>query len=146
MIIAFLAIIVTGLAVVAPGTHLFELARKIRMSEEQYYTVQIIYLGWWIAGLLLPAAIVVNLIHAFAVGIGTLPAWLAFTAAALLILNLAIFMVWTRPVNTVTRNWTLRLENWRALRRQWEFSHAANAGVTVLAFGFAALAGLQATR
>lgn len=144
MVIAFLAIIVTGLAVVAPVAHLFELPRKIRMSEDQYFVVQIIYLGWWAVGLLLPAAIVINLIHAFTVGIGTQPGWLALAAVALLILNLAIFMVWTRPVNTVTRNWTVRLENWQALRRQWEFSHAANAGITLLAFCCAALAGLSA--
>ncbi|HYD04932.1 MAG TPA: hypothetical protein VEC60_04365, partial [Reyranella sp.] len=117
---------------------------KIRMAEDEYFVVQTIYLGWWLVGLLLPAAILLNLITAFAVGIGTLPASLALVAAGLLVLNLIVFMVWTRPVNTVTRNWTLRLENWRQLRRQWEFSHAANAGVTVLAFCFAALAGLHA--
>lgn len=144
MVIAFLANIVTGLAVIAPAAHFFELSHKIRMSEDQYFVVQTIYLGWWIPGLLLPAAILLNLAHAFLIGIDQRPAWFALAAVALLVLNLAIFMVWTRPVNVATKNWTLRLENWQALRRQWEYSHAVNAGITLLAFCCAALAGLQA--
>lgn len=145
MVIAFLAIIVTGLAVVAPAAYLFELPRKIKMSADQYFVVQTIYLGWWTVGLLLPIAIGTNIALALEVGINTLPSWLALTAAALLVANLVIFVVWTRPVNAITKNWAVRLENWRGLRRQWEFSHAANAGVTVLAFCFAALAALYST-
>lgn len=142
MVLAFLAIIVTGLAAVALVAHLFELSRKIRMQEEQYFIAQTIYLGWWIVGLLLPVAIVIDLAFALSIGIATLPSWLAMIAAALLVVNLVIFLIWTRPVNRVTKNWTVRRENWRALRPQWEFSHAANAGVTVLAFCLAALAAL----
>jgi hypothetical protein len=59
------------------------------------------------------------------------------------VLNLAIFLVWTQPVNTVTNNWALRLENWQTLRAQWEYSHAVNAGVTFLAFCATTLAALR---
>lgn len=45
MVLAFLAVLVTGLAVVAPLAHLFELSRKIRMTEDEYFVVQTIYLG-----------------------------------------------------------------------------------------------------
>src|SRR3954447_9463031 len=47
MLIQFLAIIVTGLAVIAPAARLFELPGKIRMSGDDYFVVQRIYLGWW---------------------------------------------------------------------------------------------------
>jgi hypothetical protein len=61
MIIRFLAIVVTGLAVIAPAAHLFELSGKIQMSEQDYFVVQRIYLGWWVVGLFLPAALILNL-------------------------------------------------------------------------------------
>lgn len=47
---------------------------------------------------------------------------------------LAIFALWTLPANQATENWTMIPGTWEALRRQWEYSHAAN---TVI--GFAAL-------
>jgi hypothetical protein len=144
MTVRFLAILVTGLALIAPGAHVYELARKIVMPREQYFVVQGIYRGWWIVGLLLPAALVANLALSYAVRADRLAFSLALGAAALIALNLAIFVIWTQPVNSVTNNWLVQTENWQALRRQWEFSHAANAGVTLLAFCFAILAALRA--
>src|SRR6478609_10253655 len=38
---------------------------------------------------------------------------------------------------------TLRPENWAALRRQWEYSHAVNAGVTFLAFCLATASAIR---
>jgi hypothetical protein len=144
MTVRFLAVLVTGLALIAPGAHVYELARKIVMPREQYFVVQGIYRGWWIVGLLLPAALVANLALSYAVRDDRLALLLALGAAALIALNLAIFVIWTQPVNSVTNNWLVQTENWQALRRQWEFSHAANAGVTLLAFCFAILAALRA--
>jgi hypothetical protein len=144
MTVRFLAVLVTGLALIAPGAHVYELARKIVMPREQYFVVQGIYRGWWIVGLLLPAALVANLALSYAVRADRLAFSLALGAAALIALNLEIFVIWTQPVNSVTNNWLVQTENWQALRRQWEFSHAANAGVTLLAFCFAILAALRA--
>lgn len=45
MIIRFLAVILTGLAIIAPAAHLFELPGKIHMSEDDYFVVQRIYNG-----------------------------------------------------------------------------------------------------
>jgi hypothetical protein len=145
MLIRFLAIIVTGLALIAPGAHLFEIYRKVQMSQDDYFVVQRIYLGWWMVGLLLPAALVLNLALAFAVRDDRFALWLALTAAVLIAANLAIFAGWTQPVNSATENWALRLQNWEALRRQWEFSHAINAGVTFLAFCATTAAVLRAS-
>ena len=143
-LIQFLAIIVTGLAVIAPGAHLFELPGKIHMSGDDYFVVQRIYLGWWIVGLLLPLSFLANLALAATVRHDTPAFWLAVAAAALIAVNLVIFVLWTQPVNTITENWAVRLENWQALRRQWEYSHAVNAGVTFLAFCAATIAALRA--
>jgi hypothetical protein len=64
-------------------------------------------------------------------------------AAALILLNLVVFAIWTRPVNFITDDWTVRLADWEALRRQWEYSHAANAGITLAAFCASTLAALH---
>ena len=145
-IVGFLATILTGLALVAPGAHLFELPNKIGLAENQYFIVQGIYQGWWMVGLALPAALLANLGLAIATRHQDRSAfWLALAAAALLAANLVIFFIWTQPANAATANWTTRPENWQALRQQWEHSHAVNAGVTFLAFCVATLASLRAS-
>jgi hypothetical protein len=138
----FLAILLTGLAVVAPAAHLFELPHKIVMAENQYFVVQGIYRGWWMIGLALPTALIANLALAIATRQDRATLMLTLFAAGLLALNLAIFFGWTNPANTATSNWTMRPENWRVLRAQWEYSHAINAGVTLLAFCCATAAGV----
>jgi hypothetical protein len=55
-------------------------------------------------------------------------------------------VIWTQPANAATQNFAVRPENWEALRRQWEYSHAINAGVTLAASSAAVLAGLRAAR
>lgn len=145
MIVRFVAVVVTGLALIAPGAHLFELPRKIMLPMEQYFIVQGIYRGWWIVGLLLPAALLANLALAHFARADRAAFSLALGAAALIALNLAIFVIWTQPVNSVTNDWLVQLENWEALRSQWEYSHAVNAFVTLLAFCLATLAALRAT-
>jgi len=54
-----------------------------------------------------------------------------------------IFYFFTYPVNVSTQNWTLMPDNWEALRRQWEYSHAVNAGITLSAFCLSILAALS---
>jgi hypothetical protein len=94
-------------------------------------------------GLFLPAAFLANLALAV-VARGDKPAlWLAVAAMGLIAINLTIFMIWTQPANAATQNWAIRPENWQALRQQWEYSHAVNAGVTFLAFCATTLAGLR---
>ena len=143
MIIRFLAILLTGLAVIAPAAHLFELHHKIQMSEQDYFVVQRIYVGWWAVGLFLPAALIANLALAVEVRDDKLALWLAVVAIALIVINLTIFMIWTRPVNVITDNWTVRPEDWQRSRRHWEYSHAVNVGVTLLAFCAATAASLR---
>jgi hypothetical protein len=142
MLVRFLAIVITGCALIAPSAHLFELSRKMRMSEDHYYIVQNIYLDWWIVGLLLPAALVADIVLALTVT-DRVSWWLAVSAVALVGINLATFAIWTRPVNLATDNWMKRLASWEAMRRRWEYSHAVNAGITLVAFCAATLAALR---
>jgi Domain of unknown function (DUF1772) len=144
-IVSFLAIVLTGLALVAPGAHLFELPNKIGLGESQYFTVQSIYRGWWLLGFALAAAFVANLGLAISVRhYDRMAFWLALGAAGLIVANLIIFFVWTQPVNAATANWTTRPENWQMMRQQWEYSHAVNAGVVFAAFCAATAASLRA--
>ncbi len=132
--IRFAAVIVTGMALIAPAAHLLELANKIGMETNDYFVVQRVYAGWWLVGLLLPAALLANLALVVAARADRSASRLALVAAALIALNLVIFFVWTQPANTATVNWTIQPENWRSLRREWEYSHAVNAGIMFIAF------------
>ena len=141
MIVRILAIILTGLALVAPMAHLYELPHKIALSKAQYFMVQEIYRGWFLVGFLLPLALIANLTLTFlSRGESRL---FAAAAAGFIVVNLIIFLIWTQPVNRVTDNWAIQTENWQQLRRQWEYSHAVNAGVTLLAFVAVTIAALK---
>jgi hypothetical protein len=134
----FFAVLLTGLALIAPGAHLYELANKMSLSKPEYSVVQKIYIGWWVAGLLLPLALIANLVLAYSENNP-----LALAAAALVLGNLIIFYFFTYPVNAATQNWTLMPDNWETPRNQWEYSHAVNAGITFFAFCLAILAALK---
>jgi hypothetical protein len=62
--VRFLAVILTALALVPTGAHFFELPNKIRLAQEQYFTVQGLYRGWSLFGFVLLGAIGANLVHA----------------------------------------------------------------------------------
>lgn len=125
----FFTVLLTGLALIAPGAHVYEIANKLPLPKAEYFVVQKIYIGWWVAGLLLPMSLLANLALAYAEH-----NLLALMAALLLLTNLIVFYVFTYPVNVETANWTVMSDNWESLRLQWESSHAFNAGVTLLAF------------
>ena len=59
--VRFFAVVLTALALVPAGAHFFELPNKIRLSQEQYFTVQGIYRGWALFGFVLFGAIGANL-------------------------------------------------------------------------------------
>jgi hypothetical protein len=49
-LLQFVAVILTALALVPSGAHMFELPHKIALTEEQYFVVQSIYRGWSLFG------------------------------------------------------------------------------------------------
>jgi hypothetical protein len=113
--------------------HLLELPRKIDLSREAYLTVQQIYRGWSLLGIVVLAALLSTFIltilvrHQRTAFILTLVAFLCMAAAHV------VFWTYTYPANQATNNWTVLPENWQALRTQWEYSHAIGAGLNLLA-------------
>jgi hypothetical protein len=123
----FLAIVLTALALVPGGAHLFELPNKISLDQEHYFIVQSIYRGWALFGFVLFPALAANVVAAAMLRGKGGAFWLAVLAILCIAANLTIFFAWTYPANVATDNWTTIPANWSELRRQWEYSHAANA-------------------
>ncbi len=141
--VQFAALVITALALVPSAVHLATLLNKIGLSQADYFTVQGIYRGWAIPGALWPTAIIFNAVLAYLVRAQQWPFWLAIGAASCFVLMLAIFLFWTLPANQETESWTSVPENWDTLRRQWEYSHAVNAGIVFMAFCLTALSVLS---
>jgi hypothetical protein len=132
--VQFLGIVLIALALVPVGSHLMELPNKIDLAQKQYFTVQAIYLGWAIpASIVLIGGLAASLVLTIMLRGQRAPFWLALAAVLLVGATLVIFFVWTYPANQATSNWTTVPENWRALRVQWEYSHAMNAVLTFIA-------------
>lgn len=132
-VVAWLAIVLTALALVPAGAHLLELPNKIRLADESYFVVQTIYRGWAWLGIVLIAALAADIAWAIRLrGQGTRFGLVA-AAAACIAATLVIFLVWTYPINQATQNWTVTPEDWTRLRVQWETAHAANALLTFVA-------------
>ncbi len=145
-VVEFLAILLMAIGLIPAGAHVFELFGKIGLDRDAYFTVQQIYAGWAYFGIVLIAAVVVNLILAVLLR-GERPAFIfAAMGLAAIVANLAIFFAFTFPENVATKNWTVIPENWEALRRQWEYSHAVNAVVMFAGFVSVTLAAFTAER
>jgi hypothetical protein len=128
----FIAMVLTALALVPGGAHLFALPNKIHLAAADYFIVQNIYRNWALFGVVLIAGIFANAVLAILLR-GQGPPF-AFTVILCLLATLAFFFVFTFPANQVTNNWTEVPANWEQLRRQWEFSHAVNACITFAGF------------
>ena len=138
-VVQFLAVVLTALALIPSGAHLFALPNKIGLAQEQYFIVQNIYRGWALLGAVLLGALVANLLLAIMLRGRSTPFVFALVAFLCIAATLAVFFIWTYPANQATTNWTTIPENWEQLRRQWEYSHAGNALVTFVAFCAVAL-------
>ena len=121
----------------SPRSHSFPAARissnKIGLDQDAYFTVQNIYRGWALFGIVLFGALAANLALAITVRRQRAPFGLAFVAFLLVAATLVIFFTWTYPANQATSNWTVVPANWQELRTQWEYAHATNAVLTFLA-------------
>lgn len=142
----FIALVLTALALVPVGAHLFALPNKIGMDETDYFVAQRIYDGWALLRVVLIGAIIANAAAAIASRRQAWPAALAGLAALLMLATLAIFFAFTFPANQATANWTTAPDDWQALRRQWEISHAVNAAITFAAFCSLSLAVILSRR
>lgn len=126
-VLFFITILATVIALGGALAHLFEMPRKMMLSREAYFTVQQIYAGWDLFGLVLViqflslALLAWRSFHEYYVFRPVLAALLLMLAAQ------AVFWLFTFPANAATQNWTQIPANWEMLRRQWEYSHATGA-------------------
>lgn len=132
-IVQFLSVVLTALALIPGGAHLLELPVKLGVDQQAYFTIQQIYRGWALFGIVFAAALAANLAMAWLTRRDRRACGFAIAAALLLVAFFVIFFLWTFPANVATANWTIVPDNWEQLRRQWEYSHAVNAVVTVAA-------------
>ena len=131
--IYFLSLLFASLALVPTMAHLLELPNKINLSRDNYLIVQQIYRGWALlaivvfGALLSTLALTITLRHQRKAFILALVAFLCIAGTQI------VFWTYTYPTNEITNNWTTLPENWAALRRQWEYSHATSALLNLLA-------------
>ena len=141
--VIFLAVVLSALALIPYGAHLFSLPNKIGMTREQYFVAQSVCDGWALISVILIPAMLVNIALALMLrgeeGFG-----LAAAGCVVMAMTLAVFFVFTYPANVATQNWKVAPSNWAELRHQWEYSHAANAGLIFASFCLIVLAGITA--
>jgi hypothetical protein len=61
------------------------------------------------------------------------PFRLALVGAVCMAMTLVIYFTWVNPANLATDQWTTIPTNWEALRRHWEYGHAASAVLNIIA-------------
>jgi hypothetical protein len=126
------ALLFAALALAPALAHLLELPNKIGLSREEYLTVQQIYRGWALLGIVILGALVSTLVLAILLR-GRPGFALALTAFLCIVGTQAVFWTFTFPTNQETMNWTVLPDHWAALRTQWEYSHATSAVLNLLA-------------
>ena len=131
--VQLVAIVAAALYLVPTGAHLFELPRKMALSSGEYMTVQQIYTGWELFGIVIAVALPATLANTLLVRSDrrafawSLAAFLALTATQ------GVFWAFTYPINVATQFWTVSPEPFETARQQWEYSHAASAVLTFVA-------------
>jgi hypothetical protein len=141
-IFSFLAVVFSGLALVPYGAHFLSLPNKIGMSESDYFIAQRAYDGWWITSLVLIPAMALSIALTIMLRGQGAAFWLALGGSVLMAATLPLFFAFTAPGNAATQNWTTIPENWQALRASWEYSHAANAVLSLASFCLITLAAI----
>jgi hypothetical protein len=132
-IVRFLSLFFTALVLGAALAHLLELPNKIDLSRDDYLTVQQIYRGWALLGIVIACAVLSTLVYAVMVRKWRRIFVLTLIALSSIVASQVVFWTFTYPANQATNNWTLLPENWERLRQQWEYSHAAGAVLILIA-------------
>jgi hypothetical protein len=145
-IMRFLAFIFVALALGAGLAHLYALPNKMVMDRDAYLAAQQVYRGWALLGVVVFGQILALLALAVLVRGRRLDFGLTFAALLCTLGAQAIFWAYTYPANQATSNWTMLPADWMALRSQWEYSHAAGAVLTFLAFVLLVLSALAGER
>ena len=132
-IVGFFAAVFVAQALVPAGAHLSELPNKITLPPDQYLVVQQIYRGWALFGIVIFAALICTGAHTLLVLSEPTAFRLSLTAFLCLAAAQASFWIFTFPMNVASANWSRIPARFEAARRQWEYSHAAGAALTLVA-------------
>ncbi len=133
MILRLCSVLLTAIALAAALAHLLALPNKIGLPAQDYLTVQQIYRGWALLGTALFGALVCTSVLAMKVR-SNRPVLKPVAVTAVCIgVSLILFFAFTFPANQQTHNWTMLPDNWQHLRAQWEYSHAVNAIIYLIA-------------
>ncbi len=138
----FVALLATALALGPAMAHVLELPNKIGLPRDEYFVVQKAYRGWSLLGWLLAIELLAMAVVAILGRNDARTMWPALAAIACVLGAQGGFWLFTYPANVATDNWTLRPDNWAALRRQWEYSHAAGAALQLAAMASLIVAAL----
>jgi hypothetical protein len=130
----FLSLLFVALAMAPALAHLLELPNKIGLPRDEYLIVQQIYRGWALLGIVVFGALLSTLILTLLLRRRRRPFRLSLIAFLCIVGTQVVFWTFTYPANRQTQNWTVLPENWLTLRTQWEYSHAAGAGLNFVAF------------
>lgn len=103
----------------------------MRLSPEEYIVAQRAYDAWALFGIAIFGALISTLWHAYVMRGNGAAVLLSLASFLLLCGTQIVFWIYTYPTNVATRNWTSMPDQFEAVRRQWEYSHAVSA---VLAF------------
>lgn len=142
-VVAFLAATV---AVGAALAHALELPNKIALPRDEYFIVQKAYRGWNNLAFVLIVEFLGLIALAFLARAEPSVMWPVVAAIACLLLAQALFWTLTQPANLATRMWTFAPDNWRELRRNWEYSHLGGALLQVAGLAALAIAALIRAR
>lgn len=148
-----LTVTLVAVAMALALAHAFELPGKMRLSKEQYLTIQRIYYpGFTFGGAAEPIALLLTFLLVLLTPVDTVSFWLTAAALTSLAAMHAIYWLLTHPVNNFwledvelaragasffsldplsRADETRRLE-WTLLRDRWERSHVLRAGLGLL--------------
>lgn len=129
----FISLLCTALTLAPALAHVLELPHKIHLSREDYLTVQQIYRGWALLGIVIFSALLSTLTLAIMVRRQRTAFRLTVVAFLCMAGAQVVFWIFTYPANQATDNWTVLPANWLELRTQWEYSHATGAGLNLTA-------------
>jgi hypothetical protein len=134
-LIRFLTVLSTAVSMSSGLAHLLSLPHKMRLGHDDYLTVQQIYRGWAFVGIALLAALVGNGVLTFVARHRPGEFSLLLLATVCILVSLVVFFAFIFPGNQATNNWTTLPANWETLRRRWEYGHAVDATLYLVALG-----------
>ncbi len=142
-LLKFLTILFVVITLSALMAHLLELPNKMNLSKDNYQSVQQIYRGWSWLGIFEIGAIVLTLIWAIIERRNKKIFPFLLTALLFFVVSIITFFIFTFPANTATENWTQLSQDWQVLQKNWEYSHASRAILSLIGFSFLMVAILK---